>query len=166
MYLWRGLKDREPLEVEVEEVGNSMEGLQEKYAASCEGQATDQHRGRMESITGSSRWCLPSLGGNWCEIAEGGEDSGRIAAAKGGLCTQAEQRHRVAKGWRPISLINCIGKRAEKVVAFFFFFFFFWSQYSRAASRPWRGGRTVWRDETEIRVGCEEWGGLAVRTSK
>lgn len=25
--------------------------------------------------------------------------------------------HKVAKGWRPIKLINCIGKLAEKVVA-------------------------------------------------
>ena len=25
--------------------------------------------------------------------------------------------HRAAKGWRPINLINCIGKLAEKVVA-------------------------------------------------
>ena len=25
--------------------------------------------------------------------------------------------HKLAKGWRPINLINCIGKLAEKIVA-------------------------------------------------
>ena len=165
-------KDQDPLVVEVERgCGYSMEELEEKVREALRGTSNRLAPGPDGISYRFIKLVLDtSLGREIVqEVAESLKE-GRIPKAwqnsKVVFIPKLDKDHKAAKGWRPINLINCIRKLAEKVVAnelqgagyllshvdvismilsltllntAFFFFFFFFNSLLAYRINLWRG---------------------------